>query len=224
MTTVRPTTAPSDATLDRILDPLRTVIDSGRTDYRVFDDWVSLMLASIQGDEQAYLDIADAYDREALDAFARAFGRLVRETRETELDVIGDVYERLGVNSDSFAQHFTPHDVSAFLAGLNPPSDTADDSPPTIADPTCGSGRLLVAAARRVDEGVFVGVDKDAVCAKMAVVNCWALGLDAYIVHGDSLSLEAYHGWQTTATPTGGAVRDLDEETARRVLETPVSE
>jgi hypothetical protein len=56
--------------------------------------------------------------------------------------------------------------------------------------PANGSGQLLLTAAQRWPDAVFLGQDKDPICAKMAAPNCWFMILDAYIVQGDSLTLE----------------------------------
>ena len=81
----------------------------------------------------------------------------------------------------------------------------------TIVDPACGSGRLLVEAAKRQPDAVYVGVDKDVTCVKMTALNLCLFNVDGYAVHGDSLTQEYHGAWQTTYSPLGGSVRELDE-------------
>jgi len=181
------------------------------------------MLYAVQRRDDPYLDIVDDYrdpadmdytegDR-SVDLFAKAFGQLQEQMAATDADVLGAVYEEYGLSNDAFGQHFTPHAVCELLVDLAGVVDeSADDQQPTVTDPACGSGRLLLTAGRTQPEALFVGQDKDPLCAKMAALNCCFLNLDAYIIQGDSLTVEYQRVWQTSQSPMGGAVRELDED------------
>jgi len=179
-----------------------------------------LMLAALQRDDDTYLDILDDYDRgrdrsrgdRAADLFSEAFAELLAEMERTNRDVLGDAYEAFGMQDDSFGQHFTPHNVAAMLAELQ--TQGGDAEPPiTIADPACGSGRLLVLAARRHDEQTLCfGQDKDLLCAQMAALNACFFNLDAVLVWGDSLTVETRRAWQTRGTAIGGDIREVEPD------------
>lgn len=175
---------------------------------RLFDDWLTLMLTSLAGDDDAYMRVADTYDQEELDAFVTAFAELMAVTEQYQVDVLGDAYEAFGMQAENFGQHFTPHATSEAMAEMQMTVQEreTDDEPLRIADPTCGSGRLLIAAARRAPDGDFHGVDKDPMCAKMAAINLTLFGLSGVIVHGDSLSLDCYRVWDVR----DGRVAELD--------------
>ena len=88
-------------------------------------------------------------------------------TDETERDVLGDAYEAFGMQTDAFGQHFTLHIVTAAMAEIQTTTDSGtQEEPMTIADLACGSGRILVLAARQQNAPiVHLGHDTDLVCA-----------------------------------------------------------
>ena len=113
------------------------------------------MLSALQRDDDAYLDTLGRYDRgeHVPDLFATAFSELMVAMNETGRDVLGVAYEKFGMQTDAFGQHFTPHNVAATMAEIQTTADEngTQEEPVTIADPACGSGRMLVLAARQQD-------------------------------------------------------------------------
>lgn len=86
--------------------------------------------------------------------------------------------------------------------------DTGDLRAATPADPLvigdisgCGSGRLIVDAARRLRSvapeapALYFGYDKDPVCAKMCVLNFLLNSISGYVLLGDALPLEVRRAW-----------------------------
>lgn len=206
---------------DRVLDPLESVASRGFSRYDVFRDWVTLMLAALQRDDDTYLDVLEGYDRgrdrdrgeRNADLFATAFGELQDEMARTNRDVLGEVYEAWGMQSDEFGQHFTPHNVAAAMAEMQAVTESEPDPPVTIADPACGTGRLAILAARRHDVETFCfGQDKDLLCAKMAALNFCFFNMDGVVVWGDSLKVEQKRAWRTRNTLMGGDVVEIDPE------------
>ena len=182
-----------------ITEPLNELAHAGHPRYTIFEDWVTLMLTALARDDDAYLEVADDYDREKLDNFVTAFGELMHATAEYQVDVLGDVYEAFGMQSENFGQHFTPHSAGEAMADLQMVSqsdESGEGSPVRIMDPTCGSGRLLIAAARRFPDGHFHGIDKDALCARMAAVNLSLFGLSGRIAVGDTLKMDIWRVWE----------------------------
>lgn len=206
--------------LSGITSPLETVEGYGHGRFDVFRDWVRLMLASLQRDDETYLGILEEYDRgrdrpegsRPPDLFSEAFGELMVKMEETNRDVLGDVYEELGAQKDAFGQHFTPHPTVRSLAEMNTVA-VNPDPPVTVADPTCGSGRMLVYAAAEIDEHTLCfGRDLDLTCAQMSALNCCFFNIDSVVVWGDSLKCERRRAWKTTQSAIGGSVREVDPD------------
>ncbi len=93
-------------------------------------------------------------------------------------DIIGDSYEFLIANFASEAgkkagEFFTPSEVSTLLAKLTKSKPGA-----RIADPTCGSGSLLIKAGREV------GSDNFSLYGQEANGSTWALAVMNMFLHG----------------------------------------
>ena len=105
-------------------------------------------------------------------------------------DVIGDSYEYLIANFASDAgkkggEFFTPSQVSSMLAMLVQAKDGD-----TIYDPTCGSGSLLIKAAKQVGTKNFAlyGQEKNAVTHALSRMNMFLHDInDAEIEWGDTI-------------------------------------
>lgn len=119
---------------------------------------------------------------------------------------VGEIMERNGNYYDAFGdifmeylsfgkngQFFTPQPICDMMAQLNIHQSREAKS---VCDPTCGSGRTLLAAAKINPELWCFGSDIDIVCVKMAVLNLALNNLRGEIVHGDPLSLQVYSGFK----------------------------
>ena len=205
-----------------ILDLLETIKHREFDRYDVFHDWIDLMLSALQRDD-AYLETLSRYDRggdhdrgkRVPDLFATGFSELMAAMDETGRDVLGGAYEAFGMQTDAFGQHFTPHTVAAAIAEIQMATDedSTQEGPVTIADPACGSGRMLVLAARQQDAStVCFGQDTDLACAQMAALNLCFFNIDGAIVCGDSLTMTKQWAWQTRRTMLGGEVVEVDPD------------
>jgi hypothetical protein len=225
-----------------VTDPLDEISQrTGDSSHQVFSDWVDLTLASFAGDEDAYQKPLTRYDnngceedtvRELATLHATALGGLVLAMEQTEEDVLGGVYEYYGLTSNRFAQYFTPGAVSRAMAAMNFPDnydlrDATSEDPLVIGDISgCGSGRLIVDIAKRVREldpeapVVYVGYDKDPICAKMAVLNFVLNDITGYVFLGDALKLDAHRAWFVSVAQLirgDRPVRPLDTDERERV-------
>ena len=86
------------------------------------------------------------------------------------------------------------------MAGLQLPPDGAlpESRPLRIADPSCGAGAMLLAAADALPEAFlaaggaeFTGIDIDPVCAEMTRLNLVIHGLGqwSHVICGDALQM-----------------------------------
>lgn len=95
-------------------------------------------------------------------------------------------------------QFFTPQHVSDMMTQLTM-LDVEDDVKVSVIDPGwCWSGRMLLAAAKaKGKRNIHVtGVDLDARCCKMAVINLALNGIDGEIYHKNGLT-DDYYWWRT---------------------------
>lgn len=201
---------------DSHIQPIVDVLDDARQPVgwsrsRMFSLWIDLVFTTLQRDDDTYQIYVETIERDAdpqpiLTASARAFGELLYQTATTNADILGAVYEHFGLTSDAFGQFFTPPTVATAMAELQAATLETDNATPAdplrIADPACGSGRLLLAMGRYLVQeriqppALFVGQDKDPLCARMTAINFALSGLPGYVTHGDSLTGEATATWQ----------------------------
>ena len=212
--------------VDPIIGTLEEIQSRGHSYWTVYTDWLDLMMYALQGDDDSYLEVVERYDNDRpqgereIDLYSQAFGQLQQGMAATNVDLLGEVYEQMAMTSDAFGQYFTPQHVCDAIAAMTMTfEDTSKytrTNPPTIADPACGSGRLLVYAAKNAPEDVprvvYYGKDKDVTCAKMTALNMCLFNMSGYAVHGDSLKVERRRVWATQSTALGGEIRELAED------------
>ena len=115
------------------------------------------------------------------------------ETKDNEVpaDVVGDAYEYMigefatmaGKKAGSF---FTPQQVSEVMAQIVAPQEKD-----RVYDPTCGSGSLLIRAAKKggLDKVSIYGQEVNNSAISMARMNMFIHGIkDAHIAWGDTLA------------------------------------
>ena len=125
----------------------------------------------------------------------------------------------LALVSCSLEQGEMFHITQGFAFARNPPEGF---EPIWISDPTCGSGRTLLAAAFHLEPWMvygglvrFVGVDIDPRCARMAAVNFALYGMRGRVRCEDALVPKEQSGW--------GALihQDLEKELREGPSNTP---
>lgn len=166
----------------------------------VFSDFLDISIACLAGEtlEPLYLQAIKRYaatDRKEshLKRLCHAFKLLMTAD---EPDVLGDVFEG-GITWGENGQFFTPLPVCEMLCRMN--GLDQPDAGRAIHDPCCGSGRMLIAAAKvsgpLAASRVFSGIDVDQRCAKMTAINLALNGVTGWVVHGNSLTLETRNAW-----------------------------
>lgn len=186
---------------------------------KVFRDWVRLMLYSLQRRNEPYLEVMERYpndrdkgEREA-DLFSEAFAELMNQTQKYNTEMLGDCYMEIAgkYSVQGMGQFFTPQPVCDMMAQMTIP-DTDEESP-SVADPACGSGRLLHSAAKLLPTTAhFTGIDLDSICAHMATLNLCFFNMNGVIIHGNAITMEYYTGWIIKRTAMGGAIREMTEQ------------
>ncbi len=161
----------------------------------VFNDFLTMaMCACTQNPltqksyyEDEYLQtIAPYKDSELRHEFPKAFAHLVFEMEERLQDsgrgndVLGDFFEQ-NISNGRNGQFFTPPTVCEFMASIvsvdGGVEDLVQTEPLRILDPSCGSGRMLLAAHRQSKyPNEYYGIDIDRTCVKMTALNLFFNG------------------------------------------------
>lgn len=109
-------------------------------------------------------------------------------------DIFGELYMCLVVSSShaqSTGQFFTPMNVCNMMSlMLNTENKTGE----LINDPTCGSGRLLLAAHAKSPGNYLVGEDLELTCCLMTVCNFIIHGGVGVVIWHNSLDPASYNG------------------------------
>lgn len=186
---------------------------------QAFDDFLTLVRCSLAGGamEAEYLaTVRKGYDQGApgargVDLVAKTFGKLVLIMEETGQDVLGDIFTG-GITYGERGQFFTPDPVCRLMAEMAIPAQ-AGDEPRSVNDPACGSGRLLLAVARKHPTWELVGQDSDHRCAQMMAINLGLNGHRGWAVWQDSLKLECHRVYRIGLNRfTGGVIREVAVE------------
>lgn len=200
---------PESAEIVKALDEIARR-HSGRE--RVFDDFLTMTVCALAGGtrEEEYLATVQPYCagekamREA-DRIAALFARLVEVMDETRMDILGDVFQA-AITRGQNGQYLTPDPLCELMAQMTGAEGE------TVSDPCCGSGRLLLAAARQNRNRYFVGQDIDHRCVKITAINLALWNLYGRVIWGNTLTNEVRRVYHTGFNGTG--VIRVEEPTA----------
>jgi type I restriction enzyme M protein len=142
-----------------------------------------------EGQQQALATLTEHPKRQQLVPLMTEVGELA----EGFCDPLGALYEQL-ISKGHNGQFFTPDPVAELLAKLTAAGEAQTGE--RVLDPACGSGRMLLAAAKVNRHRRFYGADIDPLCCKMALVNMLLNSLTGEIAHMDSLSNNFYTGYK----------------------------
>lgn len=197
-----------------ILSQFNSLFASGYSSYDIFNDFIDLILFALQGDDESYLKIVHKYPNtkpighREIDCFHTAFQLLQYEMRETNSDVLGELYMQWNMSNKYSGQFFTPKHVASFMAQITNPKEGR------ILDPCCGSGVMLVEVIKTMkhedlDKAVFYGQDIDLTCVKMTALNLCFFNVNGYVIQGNTLAMECNMVYQTGRSVYGGSIREL---------------
>ena len=187
--------------------------------WEVFGDWCEMAYCTLAALSQAparreryeerYMKLAGRY-RGNLDKFTKMLGQTTLALQADERrDFLGTIYEASGFSVRKYGgQFWTPTQLAEVMARISMTDGDRTTEIITVADPCCGSGRLLLAACKVLEEnGVVVAervwtdsTDIDAVCAQITYVQLSLAGVPGIVRHADTLSGETYD-W--AITPAG---------------------
>lgn len=169
----------------------------------VFDDFLTMSMCAVtqipgagkSHYEDLYMETVAKYKNDDLRfQFPKLFAQLVAEM-ELRLDdsqgndVLGDYYEQNFCRKNS-GQFFTPWPICQFMAHSICGDAGQTEEVKRIIDPTCGSGRMLLAAAKIMGwRHKYYGIDLDHTCVRMTALNLFLNGIfHSELMCADALS------------------------------------
>lgn len=208
---------PNSSDIKDILKELEAITCRGYSAWNVFEDWLSLMFYALQRNDPEYLSVVKRYRNTGsvgtreIDHFCRAFGMLMLKMKQTNRELLGDIYMQWEISSKYAGQFFTPWPVAQMMAQI------VGTEGETINDPACGSGIMLIAYAKtltneQLDKKLFVGQDIDLTCVMMCALNLTFFNLNGIVIWGDSLANTRRRMFQTVRSYMGGSIRELPVE------------
>lgn len=126
---------------------------------------------------------------------------IIGDLSEGYCDPLGELYMQ-AISNGHNGQYFTPEPICTLMAKMQLGEDTKELQ--TVADPACGSGRMLLAAAQINRSMRFYGADLDSTCCKMALLNMLLNSLQGEIAHMNTLTNEFYCCYKVHTTIVGG--------------------
>lgn len=196
---------------------------------RVFNDLLTIGICSFHStniqsrlqdkdetNEALYLETIKPYKRDDLNGFGKAMGFLQLNVLDDPYsDILGDFFME-HITKGQNGQYFTPNHICDLNAQM---TITANDEGKRILDPACGSGRMLLSAAKLNYRNYFFGADNTNTCAKMATLNFFLNGLQGEVAWMDSLSMEWFGGWRINTRGLG--INPIEKEQSRIWSEAP---
>ncbi|MBS4064732.1 MAG: SAM-dependent DNA methyltransferase [Chitinophagaceae bacterium] len=160
--------------------------------FTAFDDFLTMALAAVTQNlhtgeswyEQEYLAAMEKYKSlEIRHEFPKACASLITEM-EARIgssegnDVLGEFFEQY-ISNGKNGQFFTPYHVCMMMASITCGEQVSPEGKvQRIIDPTCGSGRMLVASSRILGpRHEYYGIDIDPPCIKMSALNLFLNGV-----------------------------------------------
>lgn len=165
---------------------------------KVFDDFLTVVICSfsMKKKEDEYLRGFHKYTNNEFPYFSKAFASLVIEMDRHPFEDPFAAYFQEVISKGHNSQFFTPDSVGTLMSALAMQNTIVGNS--KIYDPACGSGGLLLAAAKKDRTSYFIGCDISEMCCKMAVINLCLNSLRGEVWHMDTLSLQAWRKWEVT--------------------------
>lgn len=211
--------------------------------YEVFQDFVTVGALSVHNSfrgprydelEAQYLRIAEGYDREELEGFARLLGILVALLDAEPRDILGQLYMNLELGNSNTGQFFTPPEVSELMARMTfgDGAEHADKPFITLCEPACGAGGMVLAFVKVMMEKGWNPVEKiwvqaqdiDRTAALMCYLQLALWHVPAAVVVGNTLAVETCEVFYTPAHYLGFWPSKLARREAERQARDAIEE
>lgn len=163
-------------------------------------DWTLLPFKKFDSAEQQ-LNAFESFRNHPKVAQLTSLITIIGDLSECFSDPLGELFMQ-SISMGHNGQYFTPEPLCSMMSVMTI-GDALEDGQ-RILDPACGSGRMLLAAAKRNRQARFYGADLDITCCKMALLNMLLNSLTGEIAHMNSLSNDFYTGYKFQTTIVQG--------------------
>lgn len=191
---------------------------------KVFNDFLTAAICSYhqtniqsqlkiknEANETLYMETISPYSKEEINIFPKLLGILLSSVHQAPYgDLLGEYFTEHITNGQN-GQFFTPTHVCELMASLQAAPNSVEGK--SIADPACGSGRLMLVFAKSNPNNYFYGADNANTCAKMATLNFFLNGLRGEVAWMNTLSIEWSGGWQINGNGLG--IIPIEKEESR---------
>jgi type I restriction-modification system DNA methylase subunit len=199
--------------------------------WQVYSDFLELVAIAISNSidknqfntrEQIYLQTIKKYSINESMKIAEVFTALVNALEVDIYDVLGQVYQELGLGNKWLGQFFTPFQIS-LLSGKMMLHDIKEKIKKygyiTVNEPTVGGGSMILGICKAMLEEninyqrhmLVVAQDLDIHSVYMSYIQLSLAGVPAIVIHGNSLLVEERSRWHTPMYVMGGwQIRDLN--------------
>ena len=185
-----------------IIDTIKHM-SSGYSPREIFSDWVKCTSIAISNastlfpdtdKEKEYTNILTKYNKKDRENFPKMLGCLVEIFEKDEIDALGTIFMSGEFKNKRGGQFFTPFHIS-YLTAQTALKQMEEKGECQIYEPACGSGGMIIAAAKALKEAGYdyqhkmrvIAQDIDWNSVYMTHVQLSLLGIEAIIVQGDSL-------------------------------------
>lgn len=185
--------------------------------WQVYSDFLELAAITISNAvdkiqfserEKRYLETISRYSKDEVIKITQIFTELVNALEVDIEDVLGRVYQELGLGNKWMGQFFTPFQIS-FAAGKMTVHDLKGTIKRkgyvTVNEPTAGGGSMILGLCKAMlEEGInyqkhmlVVAQDLDIRAVFMSYIQLSLAGVPAIVIHGNSLLFEERNRWYT---------------------------
>jgi hypothetical protein len=177
---------------------------SGVSRGQAFEDWLTAMVCALAAEtkEGEYLAMVEKHKegkrgQRGIDLISEMFADLVVAMSSNDGDVLGDLFQGC-ISYGENGQYLTPETLATFMARLCLDENVrpTSDEPMYVNDPCCGTGRLLLEAAKLNPHVELVGQDIDPRCAKISAINLGLRSRYGWIICGNTLTNETYFAYR----------------------------
>ncbi|MED1938921.1 N-6 DNA methylase [Cytobacillus firmus] len=185
--------------------------------YQVFDNFLELSAIALSNSvdyryrkkrEARYLDIIKTYKDSDINIFPELMDLLVEALEEQPDDYLGRLFMELELFDHWKGQFFTPMSVSRLMAEMliTDHINTLEEKGfITLNEPAVGGGVTIIALNNTLrDRGYnpqqilrIVAQDIDRKAVHMSYIQFSLLGLNAQVLHGDTLAMKFHDVWRT---------------------------